>query len=421
MFHQTKALTVTLKVLGLLAGRSDTGELQITWSRRDQCGETSQEKLSSDNYVLFNAAFPIKCNFVIKKNCWREKFVNINLVYCSVLKKSVIYTWKVDLAELYNNQTITKELKCDASPLGSVSLDIILFKGLPSEMPPNKPLPASKVPLIHSRSFNTPFPAVPRSVKTVDNVESAPKHGLGSLRRNSMNASAPPSFIVPTQNHTQQSSQLTVHITNLIQKFKADEYDIAVPNIPEYGERVAYLFLSQPRGTNYTYAISAFVDSLDERASCDFESARYCFFCAAYVYSLMRSNGLPTKTNISDLGQTMVKFFNMCVNFATQDLSAVLTNPDDNASDMLNAVFEHDASIKFTHYLNSLIIFCIAVKANPVVGKQLLIHFDVQKMRFFDNALLQKPDTEPLMGIGEAYQYSNTCIYDMPIPPLPSE
>lgn len=421
MFRQTKALTVTLKILGLLSARNDGGKLQVTWSRRDQAGETNQEKLDSDNYVFFNSSFPIKCNFVIKKTGWREKYVNINLVYCSIMKKSVLHTWKLDLAELYGNTTISKELKCETTLLGNISVDVILFKGLPSEMPPNKPLPASKMPLYHSRSFNTPFPIPNKEVAPVarELPESSPKHGLGSLRRNSMNSSAPPSFIVPPSRDTQASSQFTVGVTNLIQKFKADEFDVSIPDLPEYGKQVAYLFLSQPRGTNYTYAISAFIDSIDERSTTDFETARYCFMCAAYVYALMRSNGLPTKTNISDLGATMVKLFNLCVNFATQDLSAVLTKPDDNASEMLNAVFEHDNSVKFTHYLNSLIIFCIAVKANPIVGKQLLLHFEIPKMRFCDSNLLQKPDTEPLMGIGEAYSYSNTCIYDMPIPPLP--
>ena len=421
MFSKRKNITITLKIATLQCQKKDTGEFQVKWERRSEKGETKQHKLDSDNIIYFNETFPINANFIILKNGeWREKIVDIELIHYTIFKKNTVNSWKMNLADLRNSVTITKELKYNTEEFGLVSLIITLFKGLPSEMPA---APLAKFPMMHSASGGPQTISMTPPLKkniNIASLERSPSHGLGTLRRNSFNSPRPVSMMFTSPVPATQSS-FSIEVSDECQKLKNDEYDCMTPDIPEFGERIAYMFLSQQRGTNYESAISCTVKALEEKAFSDFETARYCFLSMAYLYSLLRANGLPTRAATCNMADSVTKLFNLTVNMATQQLGGILQKPDPNGAEMIYAVFDHNQKLKFSNFLNSLIIFCVAVKANPVVGREIINKFEIQNQRFFDASILNKPENEPLMSIPDAYRYANACLFDCPTPPLPKK
>jgi hypothetical protein len=414
MFSKRKNATVTLKVCSLQMQKSDQGEFQVKWARRSKSGVTRQNKLDSDNMIFFNEAFPINANFIILKNGqWREKTVDIKLLHYTVFKKTKVNTWKLNLADLRENVTITKELEFNSDVFGRLVLVITLFRGLPSEMPST---PMAKLPMKFSRTIGSQA-ALQTQGPT---LEASPNHGLATLKRNAFNDPRPKASFFNLQLPATQS-EFTIEISDECLKLRNNEYDCTSPDIPKFGEKIAYMFLSQPRGTSYETAIENVVQVLEEMALGEFKTARYCFLSLVYLYSLLRSNGLPTKTTSCDMADSLVKMFNTGVNTVTQQLGSALQNPDTNLEEIVYPIFEHNTKIPFSNYMNSLIIFCVAIESNPTVGRKIIQKFKIHEQRFFDASILDKPENEEIMSVSEAFKFANACLFDSPSPPLPRE
>ena len=409
MHRRREPVTLTLRFLALSVTDSVPGDVFIRWQRRGKCGTSPSQPVPENKFFTYDSAFVMSCNFKVTHKGWKSKKIDIDVILNSGGSRSRIHRWTFDLAQMERVDIITTDLKATAPPLGELCLTISVFRGsLAPESQTKNPEPTRK--LVKTRSIPPQAPLIQLG-SGLRPGKDLPEHGLGSLRRqtrrDSMSARSPRP---PRPFGGEFAQELDAASEKLFNEELRYE-----DGVPSYAVEVIGIFMGQSRGANFVTPVAMVTQSLTQRARRDLQTALYCFFALAYVFTELKFNGFETESPNVSMQKKMLELCKLCADKLDLEMDEITDEKVANVKEIFSA-FSEPAFVK---YASEVILFYFCVTKEPATAKRLLVDLGVTKAEFFDKCVMDcEGSQEHLVPPDEALEKCAQFLLDAPVPSM---
>ena len=410
---------VTLEIHSLTCSSTNEKPVAVKWKRtKDQKGSTSFGKIPDSGTLLLNACFTIYCKFIQKdKSQWKHKNVAIELVDV----ESTLHKWKLNIAELGSRDRMDTELKCTAGDLGDVVLKVSVVRGVfaaeidvkesspkkfavPDNVfrmrPGQRRISVDMVKL--SPPITTTLASSPIAVK-----DPSPTLGLGKMLRLSKQGATEPAGIRRIMERKSECEK----IDEECQKLVRGEFEY-IDGVPAFAINV----VKNLEEGKEILAMGIVCRHLNLVSKISIAGAKYCFYSACFIYDLLRSQGVAVAVRMK-VRNKMDSLFDNFTKRICEKYGAKLAQFDQEAIQEVKTLPVCRKDNEILKYISYVVLFAVAVAMQPMVGRQLILEFDLCNAEWLDSSVLhadQDEEQKMLMSRMASEKYCHTLLATMP-------
>lgn len=435
MSRKDDSVTITLMIKSLSFTKNINGEFSISWNRHGKNGSTTKKKIGKNNLIKYDVYFPMECNFKRKNNVWIEKTVSLVLFQ----GKKKMHKWTINLADLFNKDVITEDLKWEINSIGEVTLSIVYFLGTPEKLStvprviePNaifkhKRYSITLMPVFQSEETFPSLIAQGRRTSLDNNMKSTQNllpqttmhyhtHNLNIRKsKNSLQLLSNSKFHFTSP---QEKNAITERIDQLVKEMR-EEGPKYQNGLPYFGIKIMTLFNEQPSGTSLINPIEKVFNCVCNIAQLSIELSLYGFMSLSYLFLELKSAGIDFATIESKINEKIDWLFSDLIQkLLMQYRSDLLTDDIKGPNEKLRAVFAGiEGEDKFGDFLIGLIQYALFGSLPAKIAKKRVTEAQIDQMPFFDKNLMYVPDTEKhLVSPENLYKTVLQEIKEAPIP-----